>query len=84
MPVTRSDLLFFFGGLAAGATAYATYPKWKDKVSPLISGAMAGVAAAYQDASAATEGTTDESGGECGGRSAAAENVVAATVPFSA
>jgi hypothetical protein len=84
MPVTRSDLLIFFGGLAAGATAYATYPKWKDKVSPLISGAMAGVAAAYRDASAAPEGTANEECRECSGGAAATQNMAAATVPFSA
>jgi hypothetical protein len=42
VPITRSDLLVFSAGLAAGALAYATYPKWKEKLGPMISGAMAG------------------------------------------
>jgi hypothetical protein len=58
MPVSRSDVLIFFGGLAAGATACATYPKWKDKLSPLVSGAIAGVTAAYRDANASPDGAT--------------------------
>ena len=57
MPITRSDVAVFSTGIALGAVAYATYPKWKDKVAPLISAVMAGAAAAYHDAnSRATEG----------------------------
>ncbi len=63
VPVTRSDLLVFSTGLAIGAVAYATYPKWKGKVNPLISeaaerlgpllsAAVAGASAAYADATA--------------------------------
>ncbi len=63
MPVTRSDLLVFSAGLALGAVACATYPRWKGKVSPLLaeaaeqfgpllSAAVAGASAAYADATA--------------------------------
>jgi hypothetical protein len=51
MPITRSDVALFSTGIAVGVVAAATYPKWKDKVAPLLSAVMAGAAAAYQDAS---------------------------------
>lgn len=62
MPVTRSELVFFGAGLAAGAVAYATYPRWKSRVEPLVSAVVAGAAAAFKDAQAANE-QASESGG---------------------
>ena len=66
MPVTRSDLVIFSTGLAVGAVAYATYPKWKGKVgplfseaheklSPLVATAVAAAGAAFADAKAASD-----------------------------
>jgi hypothetical protein len=71
VPITRSDLLIFSAGLAAGAVAYATYPKWKGKVGPLMSGAretlgpliasaVAGAGAAFADATAEVDKATEE------------------------
>ncbi|MDG3007095.1 hypothetical protein [Paludisphaera mucosa] len=53
MPFSRSNLLTFGAGLVAGAAGYATYPKWKHKVAPLVSAVVAGASAAFQDAQAA-------------------------------
>jgi hypothetical protein len=62
MPITRSDMLVFTTGVAAGALALATYPKWKGKLSPLVSGVLAGAGAAVSAANAefakATDGET--------------------------
>ena len=52
MPITRSDLVVFSSGLALGAVACVTFPKWKGKVAPLVAAAMAGATAACNDASA--------------------------------
>jgi hypothetical protein len=52
MPITRSDVAMFTTGVAVGAIAIATYPRWKDRVAPLIATGLAGVAAAYEDAKA--------------------------------
>ena len=85
MPVTRSDLMIFLGGAAAGAAAIATYPRWKDKVDPLLSSALAGVAAAYREASTAAgeaaEASSDASDESQPGRP---QTATVATVPFSA
>jgi hypothetical protein len=53
MALLRTSLLAFGAGVAAGATAYATYPRWKHKFGPLISAAVAGATAAFHDAQAA-------------------------------
>src|SRR5262245_27361803 len=55
MAITKSDLLVFSAGWAAGAAAYATYPRWKHKLEPLLSGVVAGAAAAFSDARSASE-----------------------------
>ena len=55
MAVRGSNLVAFGVGLAAGAVAYATYPRWKHKVEPLIAALAAGAAAAFHDAQAASE-----------------------------
>jgi hypothetical protein len=71
VPVTRSDLVVFSAGLALGAVAYATYPRWKGKVSPfvadaaerlgpLLSAAVAGASAAYADATAAAHDAPEQ------------------------
>jgi hypothetical protein len=52
MPFTRSNVLAFTAGVAAGATAFVTYPRWKKKVAPLISAVISGATAAAQDAQA--------------------------------
>lgn len=49
IPVSRSNLFAFGVGLAAGAAAYATYPRWKGRVAPLVSAAVAGATAAMHD-----------------------------------
>jgi hypothetical protein len=56
MAVVRT-LLTFTGGLAAGAVAYATYPKWKHKVAPIVSSVVEGASAAFRDAQAASAAT---------------------------
>lgn len=63
MPITRSDIVVFSGGLALGAVACMTYPKWKGKLAPLVAAAMAGATAACQDASARFAQTGDEPAG---------------------
>jgi hypothetical protein len=71
MPITRSDLLVFSAGLAVGALAYATYPKWKDqlepllseareKLGPLLSEALAGAGDACADARSEVDKATSE------------------------
>lgn len=54
MAVTRT-LLAFSSGLAAGAVAYATYPKWKHKVAPLVTTVVESASAAFRDAQTAAE-----------------------------
>jgi hypothetical protein len=76
--------MIFLGGVAAGAAAIATYPKWKDKVNPLISGALAGVAAAYKDASAAANEAAEDTYYETPDSSRSGQDAASATVPFSA
>ena len=88
MAITKSEVLVFSAGLAAGAAAWATYPKWKHKVEPLISGVVAGAVAAFGDANAAAEGAssgTPNTGGEpVTAAEAATMNGVPSTVPFTA
>lgn len=56
MAIRISGLATFAAGAAAGAVAVATYPKWKDKVTPLVGAALAGAAdAARQAAEAASQ-----------------------------
>jgi hypothetical protein len=38
--VTRSEILFFSAGVAAGALAHANYPKLKEALGPLMAGAL--------------------------------------------
>jgi hypothetical protein len=59
MALSRSTVFAFAAGAAAGAVAYATYPRWKDKVAPLISAIISGAAAAAQDAQAASAQPAD-------------------------
>jgi hypothetical protein len=40
--VTRSEILFFSAGMAAGALAHANYPKLKEALGPLVAGALNG------------------------------------------
>jgi hypothetical protein len=54
MPISKSDVLVFSTGIAVGAVAFKTYPKWKDKIAPLVAGAVAGARDAFSDAN--TEG----------------------------
>ncbi len=54
MSVSRSNVLAFASGVAAGAAALATYPRWKHKVAPLVSAVVSGAAAAAQDVKSAT------------------------------
>ncbi len=42
MPITRSELLFFSAGVAAGALVHANYPKLKEALGPLVAGALSG------------------------------------------
>jgi hypothetical protein len=49
VPVTRSELLFFTAGVAAGAFGHAAFPKIKEKLGPLMSVALAGVGDAMGD-----------------------------------
>jgi hypothetical protein len=58
MPIARSDMRVFTTGVAPGALALATSPKWKGKLSPLISGVLAGAAvgAANVELAKATDG----------------------------
>jgi hypothetical protein len=62
MAVTVSNVLAFTAGVAAGAVACATYPRWKHKVEPLISAILAGAASATQDAATASERMTAGAG----------------------
>jgi hypothetical protein len=55
MPFSRANLLAFSAGVAAGAVAYKTYPRWKHKVEPLVTAVRDGVTAAFHDARAASE-----------------------------
>lgn len=88
MAITKSDVLVFSAGLAAGAAAWATYPKWKHKVEPLLSGVVAGAAAAFGDANAAAGGAPSERADTAGEpvttAQASAMNGAPITVPFSA
>ena len=52
MPVTRSELLFFSAGLAAGALAHANYPKLKEALGPLMAGALNGAGGTLGDRAA--------------------------------
>jgi hypothetical protein len=53
MPVTRA--VFFTAGVAVGALARAAYPRYKDRLDPVLSAAMAGagrgLSEAYQEVS---------------------------------
>ena len=40
MPMTRSEAMFFTAGLVIGAAAGANYPLLKEKLGPLLSGAL--------------------------------------------
>jgi hypothetical protein len=86
--ITKSDLLVFSAGLAVGAVAYATYPKWKDKLAPLISGALAGAGAAFRDACPDAEESSadgvDLVPETASGRREETMNGVPQTVPFTA
>lgn len=79
MPITRSDVAVFSTGIAVGVVAYATYPKWKGKVAPLISAVIAGAAAAYQDANnrfaeESQESTVTDLGSPCATEHATGRN----------
>jgi hypothetical protein len=50
MPLTRSEILYFAAGVAVGAAARSAYPIVKEKLGPLIAGAMAGAGTAIRDA----------------------------------
>ncbi len=47
MPMTRSEAMFFTAGLVIGAAAGANYPLLKEKLGPLLSGALAGAGSAF-------------------------------------
>ncbi len=49
MPITRSEVIFFAAGVAAGAAARAAYPQLKEKLGPLMAGAGAAVGNAYTE-----------------------------------
>jgi hypothetical protein len=49
MPMTRSEIIYFAAGVAVGAAARSTYPILKEKLGPLIAGAMASASAAFSD-----------------------------------
>jgi hypothetical protein len=49
MPITRSEVLFFAAGVAAGAAARSAYPQIKDKLGPLVAGASAALGDAYTE-----------------------------------
>jgi hypothetical protein len=49
MPVTRSEMMFFTAGLVIGGAAGANFPTLKEKLGPLLSGALAGAASAFGD-----------------------------------
>jgi hypothetical protein len=49
MPITRSEMLFFATGIAAGAAARAAYPQIKEKLGPLMAGAGAALGDAYTE-----------------------------------
>ncbi len=70
MPITRSDLVIFATGVAAGAAVIATYPKWKGKLEPLLSGVLAGAGAAFGDVSAVFEKGAGETAGSASAASA--------------
>ena len=63
MAITRSDVLIFSAGIAVGAVACATYPLWKEKLAPLLSGLMAGAGAACSDAKAEASQTETQTSG---------------------
>ncbi len=50
MPVTRSEALFFAGGVIVGAAVIAAYPYFKDKLGPVLDGARDLVGDKYADA----------------------------------
>jgi hypothetical protein len=60
MAITRSDLFVFSAGLAAGAVACATYPKWKAKLEPMLAGVIAGAGAAFAEAKQAADRATSD------------------------
>jgi hypothetical protein len=47
MPITRSEVIFFAAGVAAGVAARAAFPEFKEKVGPLLAGAGAALGDAY-------------------------------------
>ena len=49
MPITRSEVIFFAAGVAAGAVARAAYPEVKEKLGPLFAGAGAALGDAYTE-----------------------------------
>jgi hypothetical protein len=78
----RSNLLAFGAGLAAGAVACATYPRWKARVAPLATAVVAGASAAFRDAQAAArEGQSCEPHAAGGPTDAAGRNGFVAATP---
>jgi hypothetical protein len=71
MTITRSDLFVFCAGVAVGAVAIATYPKWKEKLGPLLDGVMDGAGAAFAKAGSPFDMTLDETAGAEGEATAA-------------
>jgi hypothetical protein len=49
VPVTRS-LVVFSAGIAVGAVARAVYPRYKDRLDPVLSAAMAGAGRGLNEA----------------------------------
>lgn len=47
MPMTRSEAMYFTAGLVIGAAAGANFPLLKEKLGPLVSGALAGAGSAF-------------------------------------
>jgi hypothetical protein len=49
MPITRSEVIYFAAGVAAGAAVKSAYPQLKEKLGPLLAGAGAALGDAYTE-----------------------------------
>ncbi len=60
MPITRSELMFFSAGVVAGAVARSAYPQLKEKLAPLLAGALSGTGGPLADVYAEISKTVSE------------------------
>jgi hypothetical protein len=78
--LTRS-LLVFSAGVAAGAAARAAYPKFKDKLDPVVSAALAGAGRGLSEAVAEVSRLAADRAGNLAAAAAASAAAAAATPP---